>query len=66
MDTDLRQRVEADLPVKVTCIAKATETSRNHLYDAIKKGEIRSVRVGRTIRIPAAEARRLLGWEVAA
>ena len=40
--------------------------SRNGLYEAIKRGEVDSIRIGRSIRVPAFEARRLLGLNRAA
>jgi excisionase family DNA binding protein len=48
-------------PVRVNSLAEALSVSRNGFYEAIKRGEIRSIRIGRSIRIPAQEARRVLG-----
>lgn len=37
--------------------------STDAIYDAINRGELPSIRVGKTIRIPVAELRRLAGLE---
>ncbi len=36
---------------------------RNQLYEAITRGEIRAVKLGRTLRIPRGEIARLLGLD---
>ncbi len=61
MDEALKQDIEAGRHVKVRPLAKAANTNPNTLYQAVARGEVRSVRIGKSIRIPAAEARRLLG-----
>lgn len=47
--------------VNVPDLASALGLSRNGLYLAVKRDEVKSVRIGRRIVIPAPEARRLLG-----
>ncbi len=65
MDNSLRADLENNRPVRVRPLCKEANRSPNHVYSAIARGEIRSIRVGRAIRIPADEARRLLGLEAA-
>lgn len=62
----LQEAIEARAGVQGPPLAKALGLSKNGFYAAVKRGEIRSVRIGRRVIIPADEARRLLGWEVAA
>ena len=47
--------------VRVGDLAKAMSMPKPTLYAAVNRGEIRAVRIGRAVSIPAAEARRLLG-----
>jgi excisionase family DNA binding protein len=47
--------------LKVDEVARLLRLSRGAAYEAIRAGEIPSVRFGRTIRVPAAAVRRLLG-----
>lgn len=42
-------------------VAVLVGLGRSTLYDAVARGEVRSVRVGRRILIPESEVRRLLG-----
>ena len=65
MDKQLREALAEGRPVKAPALAKALDLSRNGFYEAVKRGDIASVRVGRAIRIPAREAQRLLGIEAA-
>jgi excisionase family DNA binding protein len=39
--------------------------SRNGAYNAIREGEIPSIRIGRSIRVPCAALRKMLGYEEA-
>lgn len=43
-----------DLPVvlSVPQLAEVLQIGRNSAYDLVKSGQIRSIRIGRTIRIP--------------
>lgn len=45
-----------DLPVvlSVPQLAEVLQIGRNSAYDLVKSGQIRSIRIGRTIRIPQA------------
>jgi hypothetical protein len=66
MDEKLEQDLKANRPVKPRPLFKAANVAPNTGYGAIKRGEIRVIRWGRTFRIPPDEARRLLGIEEAA
>ena len=57
------EAIEDGRPVKVKPLAKAGGYSPNGFYGAVKRGDIRSIRIGRSIRIPATEARRVLGLD---
>lgn len=46
--------------------AAALGVSRQHIFNLIARGEIRSALIGRSRRIPATELDRLLGTEHAA
>jgi hypothetical protein len=61
--TALLKAIEEGTPAKVRPLAKAANFSANALYGAVERGEVRSIRVGRAIRIPPDEAKRLLGLE---
>lgn len=58
---DVLTRAEIGLNVLVPPLADAIGMSRAGLYQAIARGEVASVRVGRAIFVPAHETRRLLG-----
>lgn len=58
---DVLTRAETGLNVLVPPLADAIGMSRAGLYQAIARGEVASVRIGRAIFVPAHEARRLLG-----
>jgi len=66
MDEKLRDDLRERRPVRVRPLARAANRSFNNLYEAVRRGDIRAIRVGRSIRIPANEARRLLGLEAEA
>lgn len=63
MDDDLKRDLERGVPVKVPSLADALNLSRNGLYLAIRRKEIASTRIGRSIRVPVEEASRLLGLQ---
>lgn len=48
------------LVLRVDEAAAMLGVGRAHLYNMITRGEVRAVRLGRTVRIPSAEVRRLL------
>ena len=52
-----------DLPLVLTAdeAADALRISRWAVYEAVKRGELRAVRLGRTLRIPRAAITELLG-----
>lgn len=63
MDQTLEQSLAGNRHVKVSTLAKALNINLHSFYKAVRSGEVKSVRVGANIRIPAFEARRLLGLE---
>lgn len=52
---------ELPLACKIPQAEAALNMSRYTIYDGIKRGEIRALRVGKALRIPRAEIARLLG-----
>ena len=60
---ELLAALAEDRPVKVRPLAKASGRSFNAFYAAVRRGEVKSIRVGRAYRIPAHEARRVLGLD---
>ncbi len=66
MDPKLQKDLAENRPVKVRPLARAANRSFSHFYGAIKRGEIRVIRVGRSLTVPPDEARRLLGLEAKA
>lgn len=58
---ELRQRIA----VKPEAAFEALDLSRSSGYDAIKRGEIPSIRVGRRLLIPVVPLLRMLGADVA-
>ena len=65
MSNDLEVALAEGRAVKVPLLARALGVSRVGLYEAVKRGEVQSTRIGRRVVIPAAVARRLLGLEAA-
>jgi len=61
MSKELRAALERGAAVRVRPFAEAMDVHPNAIYEAIKRGEIGAVHVGRAVRIPAPVARRLLG-----
>lgn len=58
---DVVRRARQGLPVKVPALAEASGRSRNALYQAIRRGELEAVWLGRAAVVPGAAALRLLG-----
>lgn len=58
---DVVKRAREGRPLKVPDLADATGFSRNALYQAIKRGELDAIRLGRAAVVPAPAALRLLG-----
>jgi excisionase family DNA binding protein len=50
-----------ELTVTVDQCAALLGLSRNGAYNAIREGEIPSIRIGRSIRVPSAQLRKMLG-----
>ena len=57
MTSGLQKTLAEGLPVRVRPFAMAADVSPNSVYGAVRRGEIESVRIGGSIRIPAREAR---------
>ena len=66
MDEKLKQDLAAGRNVRVPPLARAAGFSAGTLYNAVKAGEVKAVRLGKSMRITPAEARRVLGLEEAA
>lgn len=49
------------LAYRVPELANALGVCSQHVYNLIYRGEIRAVKIGASVRIPAAEVDRLLG-----
>jgi len=48
-------------------VATLLGVSRNHVYNLINRGELRSVNIGRTVSVPTSEIERTLAnWRAAA
>ena len=61
--SEILQAIADGRPVKVRPLAKMAGFSANGFYQAVRRGDVRSIRLGKSIRIPAAEARRVLGLD---
>jgi excisionase family DNA binding protein len=57
----LQQRLMTDLAVTVDDASDLLHIDRKVAYTAVNDGKIPSLRVGRSIRIPTASLRKLLG-----
>lgn len=51
--------------ITVEQLAVVLDCGRDVAYSKVRAGEIKSIRLGRLIRVPTAPLRRLLGMEVA-
>jgi excisionase family DNA binding protein len=54
------------LAFRVPEFAQSLGVSKAHIYNMIKRGELRAVKIGGATRIPASEVQRLLDEEVVA
>jgi hypothetical protein len=63
MDPKLKVALASGASAKVPPMARALNMSPNALYGAIRHGAVRAIRIGKSVRIPNAEARRLLGLD---
>lgn len=54
-----------DLPMVLTIeeVARTLRISRSAAYEAVRRGEIPSVRIGRTLRVPRHRILELIGGE---
>lgn len=59
----MNEEIPEQLAYKPTPFAKKVGVHRDTVYNWISHGHIRSVRVGRTILIPASELHRITGGE---
>ena len=57
----LEVRLHTELTLSVEETAILLSYSRNHAYQAVKDGDLPSIRFGRAIRIPTAKLREMLG-----
>lgn len=60
---EVLKAIQEELTVPVPTAARAFGTARNATYDAVKRGEIPSIRVGRSLRVPTSALRQMLGIE---
>ncbi len=66
MDEKLKQDLAAGRNVRVPPLARAAGFAPGTLYNAIKTGEVKAVRIGKSVRVTPSEARRVLGIDEAA
>lgn len=57
------QALAEELTVTVDQAAALLGLSRNGAYNAIREGEIPHIRIGRAIRVPSAQLRKMLGLD---
>jgi excisionase family DNA binding protein len=61
---EIRRALQEQLTVPVwPTAAGALGLSRNPTYEAVRRGDIPSIRVGGAIRVPAAALRQMLGLD---
>ncbi len=61
-DEEIRKAIMTKLTVPVPVAAQALNLSKNGGYDAVKRGDIPSLRLGpRRIEVPTAPLRKMLG-----
>lgn len=65
MDAGILEALRGNLTVSVEIAGKAFGIGRNAAYEACKKGDIPSVRIGGRIACPTAPLRKMLGIEAA-
>jgi len=61
MDESVRKAINEQLTVSVDVAARAFGIGRNAAYDAVKVGQIPSIRIGGRIVVPTAKLREMLG-----
>jgi excisionase family DNA binding protein len=62
-NSELISDIHDKLTVTVEVAGKALNLGRNAAYEAVRRGDIPSVRIGRRYVIPTASLRRMLGIE---
>jgi hypothetical protein len=60
---DIRKALTERVSVPVVVAGKAFGLGRNSAYQAVKEGQLPSVRIGNKIAVPTAPLRRMLGLE---
>lgn len=63
MKYDLSQALAAGRNVPVGPLAFAAGVTPGAIYAAVRRGEVKAVKIGTAIRIPAREAKKLMGIE---
>jgi hypothetical protein len=66
MDDEIKTKIASQLTVSVGVAAQAFGIGRNAGYEAVKAGQIPSIRIGGRICVPTAPLRKMLGIETAA
>jgi hypothetical protein len=61
---DIRKALEENVSIPVPLAGKVFGLGRNGAYDAVKRGDIPSVKIGGRIVVPTAPLRRMLGMDV--
>lgn len=65
MDPEI-QKLLGQLVITVDETRRVLRVGRNAMYDAIKRGEIETMRIGKRIVVPTAPLRRRFGLDAAA
>ena len=58
---NVREKVMSNKPVRVRPLAEEAGISASGLYNLVKKGQVESIIIGRSVVIPPRAARPLLG-----
>lgn len=61
MDNDLRRALTDRLTIDVQSAGRIFGIGRNAAYEAVKRGEIPSVKIGGRIAVPTGPLRKMLG-----
>jgi excisionase family DNA binding protein len=59
--TEIRQMLDAHAVVSLQDAGQALGLKRNHLYKAARDGDIKTIRVGRLMKVPTSWLRQTLG-----
>ena len=63
MDDEIRKALEEKLSIPVPLAGRAFGLGRNGAYEAVKRGDIPSLKIGGRLVVPTAPLRRLLGMD---